>query len=156
MNAHTNESLEAVYWEDGRYLPATMHQVNRVLRDHMSGDMHTMDPHLVDLLGDLRQAVGTSDPWVVISGYRSPRTNAWMHRHSRGVAAHSLHMERAGGGYHAAGSNLDSLHDAALQLAEGGVGYYPRTGFVHVDTGKVRRVGTTNSWRRPRGFRVLP
>jgi len=139
VNAHTNESLQAVYWRDGRYLPDALHQVNHVLRDHMSGDVHQMDPHLVDLLGDLRQAVGTSEPFVVISGYRSPRTNAWMHRTQSGVASNSMHVKGKASDIMLPGYELTSLHNAALALSEGGVGYYPRTGFVHVDTGKVRQ-----------------
>jgi uncharacterized protein YcbK (DUF882 family) len=138
VNAHTNEGIHTVYWRDGEYLPAAMSQVNRVMRDHMSGDVHRMDPRLVDLLGDLRQSVGSTDPWVLISGYRSPRTNAWLHRHSCGVAAHSLHVKGQAADIVLPGEDLGMLHNAALRLGEGGVGYYPRSGFVHVDTGKVR------------------
>jgi uncharacterized protein YcbK (DUF882 family) len=138
VNGHTDESIEAVYWRDGVYLPDTMHQLNRVLRDHVSGEVHPIDPRLIDLLGDLRQSVGSSEPFQVISGYRSPRTNAWMHRHNRGVAAHSLHMRGQAADIILADSDLGSLHNAALELGEGGVGYYPRSGFVHVDTGAVR------------------
>jgi uncharacterized protein YcbK (DUF882 family) len=138
VNAHTGEAVEAVYWREGSYLTDPMHQVARVLRDHMSGDMHAIDPRLIDLLGDLRQSVGSSEPFQVISGYRSPRTNAWMHRHQRGVAAHSLHMRGQAADIVLADSDLGSLHNAALELGEGGVGYYPRSGFVHVDTGAVR------------------
>jgi len=138
VNAHTKEGLHAVYWRNGTYLPEAMRQVNLVLRDHMSGDIHTMDPRLVDLLGDLRQEVATTEPWTVISGYRSPRTNAWLHRHSCGVAAHSLHVQGRAADIILAGENTWALHNAALKLGEGGVGYYPRSGFVHVDTGKVR------------------
>ena len=138
VNAHTGEGFESVYWRDGVYLPDTMHQLSMLMRDHMSGDMHPIDPRLFDLLGDLRQSVGSSEPFEVISGYRSPRTNAWMHRHQRGVAAHSLHMRGQAADIVLADADLYSLHNAALELGEGGVGYYPRSGFVHVDTGAVR------------------
>ena len=138
VNAHTNEAVETVYWRNGNYLVDSMHEISQVLRDHMSGDMHAIDPRLIDLLGDLRQSVGSSEPFQVISGYRSPRTNAWMHRHQHGVAAHSLHMRGQAADIVLADSDLNSLHNAALALAEGGVGYYPRSGFVHVDTGAVR------------------
>jgi uncharacterized protein YcbK (DUF882 family) len=138
VNAHTGEGVETVYWRDGDYLGDPMHQVSRVLRDHLSNDVHPIDPRLIDLLADLRQSVGSSAPFQVISGYRSPRTNAWMHRHSRGVAAHSLHMRGQAADILLADADLGSLHNAALELGEGGVGYYPRSGFVHVDTGAVR------------------
>jgi len=138
VNAHTGEEFQSVYWRDGTYLPDTMHQVSNLLRDHLSGDTHPIDPRLIDLLGDLRQSVGSSEPFQVISGYRSPRTNAWMHRHQRGVAAHSLHMRGQAADIVLADADLYSLHNAALELGEGGVGYYPRSGFVHVDTGAVR------------------
>ena len=139
VNAHTDESLHAVYWRDGKYLSDTMHQVNHVLRDHLSGDVHQMDPQLIDLLNDLHQNMGTSEPFVVISGYRSPKTNALMHRTQRGVASNSMHIKGKASDIQLPGCNIDTLHNAALALAEGGVGYYPRSGFVHVDTGKVRQ-----------------
>ena len=138
VNAHTNESLDAVYWRDGAYIPDTMHRINRVLRDHLSGDVHTMDPRLIDLLGELRRTMGVSEPFSVISGYRSPRTNAWMARTERGVAAHSLHIKGQAADIELPGYDISTLHNTALAMAEGGVGYYPRSGFVHVDTGKPR------------------
>jgi uncharacterized protein YcbK (DUF882 family) len=139
VNIHTKESLQAVYFQNGQYLPAAMHQISHVMRDHLSGEIHPMDPELMDLLGDLRQTLGVSEPFSIISGYRSPRTNAWMVRTEAGVARNSLHMKGQAVDIALAGHETATLQNAALRLAEGGVGYYPRSGFVHVDTGKVRQ-----------------
>lgn len=138
VNAHTEEALDAVYWRNGAYLPDAMHRINHVLRDHMSGEVRAMDPRLIDLLAELRRTMGVSEPFSVISGYRSPRTNAWMARTERGVATHSLHIKGQAADIELPGHDIATLHNTALALAEGGVGYYPRSGFVHVDTGKPR------------------
>lgn len=138
VNAHTNEALNAIYWRNGNYLPDAMHHVNRVLRDHMSGDVHVMDPRLVDLLNHLHRTIGASEPFQVISGYRSAKTNAWMHRTQAGVAANSLHVKGKAADIVLPGYDVGTLHNVALALGEGGVGFYPSSGFVHVDTGKVR------------------
>ncbi len=139
VNAHTEEQAQLVYWRNGKYLPDAMRQIARVMRDHNNNSMHQMDPHLMDLLVDLRRSLGTSEPFTIISGYRSPATNRRMVATSPGVAPHSLHMEGKAVDVMLPGHNIDTVHRAALNLAEGGVGYYPRSGFVHVDTGKVRQ-----------------
>jgi uncharacterized protein YcbK (DUF882 family) len=137
-NLHTNERLSITYWRDGAYVPVAMTAINRVLRDHISGEIYPMDPRLIDLLDDLRRALGTSTPFQIISGYRSPSTNAWLQQTHPGVAAHSLHMNGQAADVSLTTCSLDSLHNAALALQEGGVGFYPRSDFVHVDTGPVR------------------
>jgi uncharacterized protein YcbK (DUF882 family) len=138
-NLHTGESLDAVYWDQGRYVPDALAAVNRVLRDFRTGDEHMMDPRLLDLLTAVHGKVEAKSPFQVISGYRSPKTNAMLHAHSDGVARSSLHMQGMAIDVRVEGVELDHLHKAALDLGQGGVGLYPVSNFVHMDVGRVRR-----------------
>lgn len=138
-NIHTDETLDAVYWEKGRYIPEVMVEVNRVLRDYRTGDVHHIDPNLMDLLGSISARVENRTPFHVISGYRSPHTNEAMHERSRGVAKKSLHMEGQAIDISLDDIDLRRLHNAALDAGRGGVGFYPVSNFVHVDVGPVRR-----------------
>ena len=138
-NLHTGESLDAVYWDQGRYVPDALASVNKVLRDYRTGDMHEMDPRLLDLLHQVHGRVGAGKPFQVISGYRSPLTNARLHERSGQVAAHSLHMDGMAIDVRMEGVALDHLHKAALDLQAGGVGLYPTSDFVHMDVGRLRR-----------------
>jgi uncharacterized protein YcbK (DUF882 family) len=136
---HTAERLEVAYMDRGRYLPAALSQVNHLLRDFRTGDEHVIDPALLDLLHALHGATGSQRPFEIISGYRSPQTNAMLRSHSGGVASSSLHMRGQAVDIRLADVPLSSLRNAALDLGRGGVGYYPSSNFVHVDTGRVRR-----------------
>jgi uncharacterized protein YcbK (DUF882 family) len=138
-NLHTGESLQATYWEEGRYVPQALAAVNKVLRDFRTGDEHMMDPGLIDLLNKLHGKVDSKAPFQVISGYRSPKTNAMLHEHSDGVANKSLHMQGMAIDIRVEGVALDHLHKAALDIGRGGVGFYPTSNFVHVDVGRVRK-----------------
>jgi len=140
-NLHTGESLDAVYWVDGAYVRDALKRIDTVLRDFRTGDVHPIDPRLLDLLVRLRQKLGTNEPVHVISGYRSPRTNAMRRSHSEGVAGRSLHMEGMAIDIRVPGCKLDDVRTAALDLASGGVGYYPASDFVHVDIGRIRHWG---------------
>ena len=140
-NLHTGEALDTVYWQGGAFVPDALAAVNHVLRDFRTGDVHPIDPRLVDLLRTLSSQVGTTRPFQVISGYRSPAPNAMLHAHSDGVATGSLHMQGMAIDIRLADVDLDQLHRAALSLSAGGVGYYPSSDFVHVDVGRVRRWG---------------
>jgi uncharacterized protein YcbK (DUF882 family) len=140
-NLHTGEALDAVYWERGAYLPDALSAVNTVLRDFRTGDVHPIAPNLLDLLDGLRVSTGTAGPYHVISGYRSPRTNAMLASESHGVAHSSLHMQGMAIDIRLSDVSLSNLHRAALDLGRGGVGYYPESDFVHVDVGRVRRWG---------------
>ncbi len=137
-NLHTGESLKTVYWEEGSYIPDALSEVNHVLRDFRTGDVHPIDPRLLDLLTRLSSRAGANAPFQVISGYRSPVTNAALHERSHGVATHSLHMKGMAIDIRLPGLDLAQLHQAALGLRGGGVGYYPASDFVHVDVGPLR------------------
>ena len=137
-NLHTGETLTTAYWERGAYLPAALSAVNHVLRDFRTGEVHEIEPLLLDLLVALAGQTGVAAPYEVISGYRSPSTNAMLHSESGQVASKSLHMAGKAIDIRVAGMDLNYLHRAALSLGAGGVGYYPVSGFVHVDVGRVR------------------
>lgn len=138
-NLHTGESLKATYWEGGRYLDDALSALNHVLRDHRTGETHVMAPKLLDLVNLLGRKLETRETVQIISGYRSPKTNAALHEASSGVATHSLHMLGQAMDIRIPGVELSRLRDAALSLAVGGVGFYPGSNFVHVDVGRVRR-----------------
>jgi uncharacterized protein YcbK (DUF882 family) len=139
LNLHTGERLKATYFEGGEYVADALDAVNHVLRDFRTGDVHPIAPGLLDLVNTLQARLETTQTVHVISGYRSPRTNAMLHEHSEGVASHSLHMVGEAMDIRIPGVELASLRDAALELKRGGVGYYAASDFVHVDVGRVRR-----------------
>jgi uncharacterized protein YcbK (DUF882 family) len=139
LNLHTGERLNATYFEAGAYLPDALAAMDRLLRDFRTGTTHPMAPHLLDLVAALGDRLEARQTVHVISGYRSPQTNAALHAHSDGVAAHSLHMEGMAMDIRIPGVELAQLRDAALSLKRGGVGFYPGSDFVHVDVGRVRR-----------------
>lgn len=138
-NLHTGESVKACYWADGKYLGSEMKSIWRVLRDHRTDETHPIAPEVFDLLHALQRKLRTSQPFQIISGYRSPVTNAMLAEHSDGVANHSLHMVGKAVDVRIQGQSVRTIGRAALQLKKGGVGMYPRSNFVHVDVGPVRR-----------------
>lgn len=135
---HTGERLSTAYWADGQYLPEAMGAIDRVLRDHRTNAVHAMDPRLLDLLSALDNQLGGNAVFQVISGYRSPETNRMLVAASDGVAKGSLHLQGQAIDIRVPGVTLKSLREAAISLKAGGVGFYPRSDFVHVDTGRVR------------------
>jgi len=137
-NLHTGESLKTAYWENGEYDPDELARVNYILRDFRANEIKPIDPALLDLLVGVQHRLGTSQPFQVISGYRSPITNAMLHANGEGVAVHSLHIEGKAIDVCVEGRSLAQIRRAAWNLQGGGVGYYPRSGFVHVDTGRIR------------------
>lgn len=137
-HTHTGEKLAVEYFEQGSYVPDALATVNHFLRDFRTGDVHDIDAGLLDLLHDLTSLTETTRPFQVISGYRSPATNAGLRRASEGVAAGSLHMVGKAIDVRLGDVPLDALGKAARAARGGGVGYYPASNFVHVDTGRVR------------------
>jgi uncharacterized protein YcbK (DUF882 family) len=135
---HTGERRRAAYWSDGSYVAEELTALNLLLRDHRSGEVATIDLRLFDILHDLQQLTDGRGEFSIISGYRSPATNAALRRRSHGVAEGSLHTQGRALDIRLAGVDLDALRRAALSLRAGGVGYYPRDQFLHLDTGRVR------------------
>lgn len=137
-HTHTGERLAVEYFSRGTYVPDALVAINRHLRDFRTGEEHVIDPALLDLLHRLQLATGSERPFEVISGYRSPKTNQVLREKSNGVAASSLHMAGKAIDIRVADVKLAALRAAAIDLRAGGVGYYPESQFVHVDTGRVR------------------
>lgn len=139
VHTHTHEALDVVYQIGGERVPKALTAINRFLRDHYSGEVGVIDPAVLDQLHALRLALGTPQPFEVISGYRCPATNAQLRaRGGGGVAQRSLHMDGRAIDVRVPGSTLADVRDAALSLRAGGVGYYVRERFVHLDSGRVR------------------
>lgn len=138
-NLHTYEHLSLVYAIGDAVLPQAQLRLDHFLRDHYTGEVGTIDPQLFNLLYRLRMTLGARLPFQVISGYRSPFTNNRLRTtRAGGVARRSLHMDGKAIDIRLPGVTLSDLRDAALSLKAGGVGFYAREDFVHVDTGKVR------------------
>lgn len=135
---HTGEKLAIEYWKGGTYETESLNAINHLMRDFRTGDVHPIDPPLLDLLHDLAEVTATRRPFEIISAYRSPATNADLHAHSDGVATNSLHLKGMAIDIRLTDVPLRHLRRAALDARRGGVGYYPGSNFVHVDTGRVR------------------
>jgi len=138
-NIHTGEHLNTVYWADGKYVPDAMKRINWVLRDHHTDEVCRIDPDLLDLLTQLQIKLRTREPFQIFSGYRCPATNAMLASMTDGVAQNSLHMQGMAVDIRVPDRSLVKVQRAALSLEAGGVGFYPRSDFVHVDVGRVRR-----------------
>lgn len=138
-NIHTGETLRATYWESGHYLQDSLREIDYVLRDFRTGDVHSIDPELLDLLHRISVTMDYQAPINVISGYRCPATNAMLAARSTGVAKDSFHLRGMAIDIRLPGRQLEAVRDTSIVIGRGGVGYYPGPDFVHVDTGPVRR-----------------
>ena len=137
-HTHTGESLSIVYFDGKNYDAAALDQINSFLGDFRNGAAHPIDPSTLDILFRLRAELGGKGTFEIISGYRSPQTNAMLRKQGRSVARRSLHMEGKAIDVRLRGVDTARLRDAALKLQLGGVGYYRESDFVHVDSGRVR------------------
>lgn len=139
-NGHTGESFNGVYRVGNKYLPDAFDQINHVLRDFRTGEEFPIDPRSIDILYMLHHKIGSPKNFEVLSGYRSPTTNSMLREASArsGVARNSLHMVGQAIDLRVGGYSTKRIRDAAIDLRAGGVGYYPSSDFVHVDSGKVR------------------
>ncbi len=137
-NLHTEEHLSVVYWVDGQYQSDALQAIEHIFRDHRTGDTHAVDPELLDILHMLYSRLGATEPYQIISAYRSTKTNAMLSKRSGGVANKSLHMHGMAIDVRLPGHDLAEVRDMALSMKMGGVGYYPKSNFVHLDTGRVR------------------
>ena len=140
FHTHTGEHLDIIYRLGNQYIPDALARVDQFLRDHRTGDVHHYDPRLLDLLNDLLASVGRSGAELnVICGYRTPWSNNFLRTHTSGVAQNSLHMQAEAIDIRLPGLRTSFFRDAALALHRGGVGYYAKSDFIHVDVGRIRR-----------------
>ncbi len=138
-HTHTNKKLEIAYSRDGEYIDSALVEINSFLADFRTGDVTSMDPKLLDLMYDIRESLGSSGTFEVISAYRSPQTNEMLRDRSDGIAKNSQHLLGKAIDVRLDDVDLPKLRDVALAMQRGGVGYYEKSNFVHVDTGRVRR-----------------
>ncbi len=136
-NLHTDEKLRVCYCRNGRYDSEALKDIKNILRDHRTGEVHHIDRQLLDLLHGISIKLKT-ECFHVISGYRSPSTNAMLSKRSSGVASKSLHMYGKAIDIRMPGVNTRRVYKTAVNLKAGGVGFYPASDFVHVDVGRVR------------------
>src|SRR5262249_37223040 len=137
-NTHTNEDLTVTFKVNGRYDEEALAKINHILRDWREEKPIRIDPHLIDLIWQVYREVEGTQPIAIVCGYRSPSTNAMLRRRSSGVAKFSQHMLGKAMDFYIPGVPLDKLREAGLRAARGGVGFYPSSNFVHLDTGSVR------------------
>ena len=137
-NLHTDERLDVEYFRNGEYVPEAFSAIEVCLRDFRTGERHAIDAHLMDYLTDVARVLEVDPSFSVISGYRSPQTNAALREHSSGVAQHSLHMDGRAIDVRLTGVDCARLAGHALDLRRGGVGYYRASDFVHLDAGAFR------------------
>jgi uncharacterized protein YcbK (DUF882 family) len=138
-HTHTRLNLDVVYYENGEYVDSAMNEINRFLKDFRTGEATNIDPELLDLLHDLRNELDSEGTFEVISAYRSPTTNEMLRSNSSGVAKNSQHLRGTAIDVRLRGTKTRKLRDIAWEMQRGGVGYYEKSDFVHVDTGRVRR-----------------
>jgi len=141
-NPHTGDAFHDAYWEEGDYIPDALERIDLLMRDYHNDQVKHIDPELIDLLAQLRTRLGIAQPIQVMSGYRSPQTNAAARRRNRHVARNSYHMQGKAVDIRIPGFNLAKLRRAAIDMRAGGVGTYPRASFLHLDVGP-RRVWTS-------------
>ena len=137
-HTHTGKNLSVVYHDGESYLSPMLREINQFLGDFRTGEIHPIDSNLLDALYLLQQKTGVENNYEIISGYRSAKTNAKLRNKSNGVAKRSLHMQGKAVDIRLVGVNTKQLRDTAIAMKIGGVGYYRRSDFIHLDTGRVR------------------
>lgn len=138
VHTHTGETITTTYFDGSAYVPDALSQMNQLLRDFRTGDIMPMDANLFDILWDLQVTANRDATFEIICGYRSPATNSMLHSRSSGVAEHSQHLLGKAIDIRLSGYSTAKLGEHARSLGRGGVGYYAKSDFVHVDTGRVR------------------
>jgi uncharacterized protein YcbK (DUF882 family) len=138
FNTHTGEHLDVCYCQDGVYRSGALNRIKHILRDHRTGDIKAIDTRVLDILFSLSRQLDIQGPFHIVSGYRSPATNAALRRKSAKVASRSYHTQGMAIDFRVPNCRTNTVHTAAVKLRAGGVGYYPKSDFVHVDCGPVR------------------
>ena len=140
-SGRTGESIDTIYWIEGEYIPEVMKEINHFMRDWRSDDVIKMDPRNMDIIAAAHRLMDVNEPYMLLSGYRSPATNALLRSQSGGVAKNSLHMKGQAADLRLKSRTVGQMAKAAKVCAAGGVGTYSRSNFVHMDCGPVRAWG---------------
>lgn len=137
-NPHTKDSFNGVYWRKGKYVTDALKNINHIMRDFRTHDIKQIDTHLLDMLSAMSIKLKPEKPFHVISGYRSPETNAKLRKRGKGAAKNSYHIQGKAVDIRLPGYRTSVLRRTAHNLKGGGVGYYPHQRFVHIDVGPIR------------------
>jgi uncharacterized protein YcbK (DUF882 family) len=140
-SGRTGESIDTIYWIDGEYIPEVLKEVNHFMRDWRSGDRIKIDARTIDIMAASHRLLDVNEPYMLLSGYRSPATNSMLRSRSSGVARNSLHMKGQAADLRLKSRSVGQMARAAASCASGGVGKYSRSNFVHMDCGPVRTWG---------------
>ncbi|PTE22388.1 Tat pathway signal protein [Cereibacter changlensis JA139] len=140
-SGRTGESMDTIYWIEGEYIPEAIKEINHFMRDWRSNDVIRIDPRTVDIMAASHRLMDVSEPYMLLSGYRSPATNAMLRSRSSGVAKHSLHLVGQAADLRLKSRSVGQMAKAAEACSSGGVGRYSRSNFVHMDCGPVRSWG---------------
>lgn len=140
-SGRTGESIDTIYWIEGEYIPEVLKEINYFMRDWRTGTKVKMDPRTVDIMAASHRLLDVNEPYMLLSGYRSPQTNAMLRSRSSGVARNSLHMKGQAADLRLKSRSVGQMANAAATCASGGVGKYSRSNFVHMDCGPVRSWG---------------
>jgi uncharacterized protein YcbK (DUF882 family) len=140
-SGRTGESLDTIYWIEGDYIPEAVKEINYFMRDWRSDDVTKMDVRTIDIAAAAHRLMDTSEPYMLLSGYRTPATNAMLRSRSSGVARNSLHMKGQAADLRLSTRSVSQMYKAAIACEAGGVGRYSRSNFVHMDCGPVRAWG---------------
>ena len=140
-SGRTGESLDAIYWIEGEYIKEVLKEINYFMRDWRTDEKITIDPRNIDIIAAAHRLMDVSEPYMMLSGYRSPATNAMLRSHSSGVARNSLHMKGQAADLRLKSRTVGQMAAAAEACASGGVGRYSRSNFVHMDCGPIRHWG---------------
>ncbi len=138
VSPRTGESVDAIYWIDGEYIPEVLKDMNHFMRDWRTDDVYAMDPRNLDIIAATHRLLDVQEPYSLLSGFRSAATNAMLRKHSRGVARNSLHMKGMAADLRLSSRSVSQIRAAAESCSAGGVGHYNRSNFVHMDCGPVR------------------
>jgi len=140
-SGRTGEQIDTIYWVEGKYIPEAMKEINRFMRDWRTGSVTTIDRRTIDIMAAAHTMLDTDEPYLLLSGYRSPKTNAMLRSRSRGVARNSLHMQGQAADLRLNSRSVTQIARAAAACRAGGVGRYSGSRFVHMDCGPVRTWG---------------
>ncbi len=137
-SGRTGESVNTIYWIDGKYIPAALREIDHFMRDWRTGDRINIDTRAIDIMAATHRLLGVSEPYNLLSGYRTAKTNAMLRSRSRSVARNSLHVKGQAADLRLASRSVTQMAKAAASCAAGGVGRYGRSNFVHMDCGPIR------------------